>query len=398
MSREPVSTFLRLMKLNRMNLPPLSLYVHVPWCVRKCPYCDFNSHVGSEIPETQYLAQLKLDLAQDLIFVQNRSLRSIFFGGGTPSLMSGSFYNELLTFIESKISFHPDIEITLEANPGTTEAARFKAYRQAGINRLSIGVQSFQRDHLQALGRIHSGEDAICAIKQAQDAGFDNLNIDLMHGLANQSVEQAMEDLNQAIALGSTHLSWYQLTIEQNTEYFRHPPKLPEDEALWDIQKAGVEVLKSAGFLQYEVSAFSKRGREAQHNLNYWTFGDYIGIGAGAHSKVTILGERNESECILRFRKTRTPKDYLLPKPAFRIGQENIIREDLGFEFLMNVLRLNKGVEESLFISRTGLSLSVLEPQLSEFRNMGLIERARLGTTEKGHLFLNSLLEKFADM
>mgnify|MGYP003856072741 CR=1 FL=1 len=387
-----------------MTLPPLSLYVHVPWCVRKCPYCDFNSHVSTDtngkIPEAEYLAQLKLDLAEDLQWVQGRSLRSIFFGGGTPSLMSGEFYQNLLAHIESTIPFHPEIEITLEANPGTTEAGRFKAYRKAGINRLSVGVQSFQPEHLKRLGRIHSNDDAIRAIQQAKAAGFENFNIDLMHGLSEQSLEEAMTDLKQAIALGPTHLSWYQLTIEQNTEYYRHPPKLPEDEALWDIQKAGVELLQAAGFEQYEVSAFAKKGREAQHNLNYWHFGDYIGIGAGAHSKITILESNDESEYILndilRYRKTRMPKDYLLPKPSFRIGQESIASEDLGFEFLMNVLRLNQGVEASLFSERTALTLTVLEPQLSEFRKMDLIEMDRLCTTEKGHLFLNSILEKFA--
>lgn len=391
--------------MTSMSLPPLSLYVHIPWCVRKCPYCDFNSHVSAEangnIPEAEYLAQLKLDLSEDLQWVQGRPLRSIFFGGGTPSLMSGEFYQDLIAHIESNIPFHPDIEITLEANPGTTEAGRFKAYRKAGINRLSVGVQSFQPEHLKRLGRIHSNDDAIRAIQQAKAAGFENFNIDLMHGLSEQSLEEAMTDLKQAIALEPTHLSWYQLTIEQNTEYYRHPPKLPEDEALWDIQKAGIELLQAAGFEQYEVSAFAKKGREAQHNLNYWHFGDYIGIGAGAHSKITILDCNSGSECILtdilRYRKTRMPKDYLLPKPSFRIGQESIAAEELGFEFLMNVLRLNQGVETSLFSERTALALAALEPQLSEFRKMGLIEMDRLCTTEKGHLFLNSILEKFAD-
>jgi len=400
-------------------LPPLSLYVHVPWCVRKCPYCDFNSHEyaskesgqpansetglsSSEIPEQAYLEKLKLDLAADLIFVQQRSLKSIFFGGGTPSLMSGEFYQDLLAHISSIISFDPDIEITLEANPGTTEASRFVAYRQAGINRLSLGVQSFNDQHLHRLGRIHSGGDAKRAIEQAKQAGFKNFNIDLMHGLEGQSTEDAIDDLKQAIALNPTHLSWYQLTIEQNTEYFRHPPKLPEDDALWDIQQAGIEVLQQAGLIQYEVSAFSSVNKQAKHNLNYWTFGDYIGLGAGAHSKISVIeyGENNDSKRILRYRKTRMPKDYLKaeynlqPCPSFRIGEEDIELEDLGVEFLMNVLRLNQGVEESLFSERTGLSLVALEPQLSELRQLGLLEPDRLATTEKGHLFLNSVLEK----
>lgn len=391
--------------MTRLTLPPLSLYVHIPWCVRKCPYCDFNSHVSSDvhgkIPETEYLAQLKRDLAEDIQWAQGRPLRSIFFGGGTPSLMSGEFYRDLIAHIQSVIAFHPEIEITLEANPGTTEADRFRAYRQAGINRLSVGVQSFHPEHLKRLGRIHSNDDAIRAIHQAKAAGFENFNIDLMHGLSEQSLEEAMSDLKQALALTPTHLSWYQLTIEQNTEYYRHPPKLPEDEALWDIQKAGAELLKGAGFNQYEVSAFSKDGREAQHNLNYWHYGDYIGIGAGAHSKVTKIANNKDSKHlqlnIFRYRKTRMPKDYLLPKPSFRIGQEDVAEEDLSFEFLMNALRLNQGVESTLFTERTGLLLQVLEPQLTELRRLGLVEEHRLATTEKGHLFLNSILEKFAD-
>ena len=384
--------------LKPISLPPLSLYVHVPWCVRKCPYCDFNSHVsGQTLPEEEYLAQLKLDLAGDVAFAQGRVLKSIFFGGGTPSLMSSEFYNSLLGHIASEIPFDPNIEITLEANPGTTEATRFEGYRAAGINRLSIGVQSFHEQHLQNLGRIHSGDDANRAISQAQRAGFDNLNIDLMHGLSGQTVDEAMGDLQQAISLGPTHLSWYQLTIEQNTEYFRHPPKLPEDEALWEIQQAGVKLLNQKKYSQYEVSAFSLLDRQVKHNLNYWTFGDYIGIGAGAHSKITLFDKGiSDSEHILRYRKTRMPKDYLQAKPYFRVGEEALKQEDLGFEFLMNVLRLNEGVEESLFEQRTGLPLSSLEPQLTECRQLGLIQENRLATTRKGHLFLNSVLEKFS--
>mgnify|MGYP000441520748 CR=1 FL=1 len=386
-----------------LSLPPLSLYIHIPWCVKKCPYCDFNSHEntqqGSELPETEYLAQLKLDLLEDLSFAQGRSLKSIFIGGGTPSLMSAAFYADLLAFISQKISFDLSIEITLEANPGTTEAQRFVAYRRAGINRLSVGVQSFHDTHLEKLGRIHSSDDAKRAIEQAKQAGFENFNIDLMHGLPGQSPDQAMSDLQQALSLEPTHLSWYQLTIEQNTEYFRHPPKLPTDDALWDIQKSGMAFLAQNDFSQYEVSAFSLKGREAQHNLNYWTFGDYIGIGAGAHSKVTLKNDGlSDSKRILRYRKTRTPKDYLQKKPFFRVGEETIDKSELGFEFLMNVLRLNQGVDESLFYQRTGLPVMALEPQLTELRQQGLIEPAHLGATNKGLLFLNTVLEKFTDI
>jgi len=384
-----------------LSLPALSLYVHIPWCVKKCPYCDFNSHTSdADIPEQAYLEKLKSDLAADLIFAHGRILQSIFFGGGTPSLMSGEFYADLIAYISSCIPFDPNIEITLEANPGTTEAERFIGYRKAGINRLSIGVQSFNTKHLQRLGRIHSGDDAKQAIEQAKQAGFTNFNIDLMHGLEGQTVDEAMSDLRQAIELNPTHLSWYQLTIEQNTEYFRHPPLLPEDEALWDIQQSGIEILRETGFSQYEVSAFSRENKQAKHNLNYWTFGDYIGIGAGAHSKVTISSMNIDSKRILRYRKTRMPNDYLRsrynlqPAASYRIGEEYIEPEELGVEFLMNVLRLNQGVDESLLLKRTGLLMSALEPQLGELRRLGLIEKSRLATTAKGHLFLNSVLEK----
>jgi len=383
------------------SLPPLSLYIHIPWCVKKCPYCDFNSHVKQEgdesYPEQAYLSQLKLDLGGDLNFVQGRKIKSIFFGGGTPSLMSEGFYSDLIDHLSNVLEFEDTIEITLEANPGTTEIARFIGYRAAGINRLSIGVQSFDDIHLKKLGRIHSGSGAVRAIEQAQMAGFDNFNIDLMHGLEGQTPVQANADLRQAIGLGPSHLSWYQLTIEQNTEFFRRPPKLPEDETLWRIQQEGVEILESGGFQQYEVSAYSTQNREAKHNLNYWTFGDYIGLGAGAHSKITLIDAgSNDSERILRYRKTRAPADYLKPKPLFRVAEESINPEDLGFEFLMNTLRLNRGVSEALFVERTGLPLAALEPELSELRRQGLIEKGHLGTTPKGHLFLNSVLEKFA--
>jgi putative oxygen-independent coproporphyrinogen III oxidase len=388
-------------------LPPLSLYVHIPWCVKKCPYCDFNSHTTKEVPEKAYLEQLKKDLLADLIFVQERPLKSIFFGGGTPSIMSPEFYQGLLDFIRQHIEINTSTEITLEANPGTTEASKFLGYRQAGINRLSIGVQSFQSHQLEKLGRIHSGDDALIAVEQAKKAGFDNFNLDLMHGLPEQTIETALADLQQALDLNPTHLSWYQLTIEQNTEFFNHPPVLPEDESLWEIQLAGVELLKQHNRQQYEVSAFALPGREAQHNLNYWHFGDYLGIGAGAHGKVSFLERFNKSKDILtelgvlRYRKTRMPKDYLAalynlqPKASFRIGEEVIKIEDLPFEFLMNTLRLSKGVEESLFKERTGLDISALEPSLSNLRKQGLLKENVLCPTDQGHLFLNDVLARF---
>lgn len=376
------------------QLPPLSLYVHIPWCVRKCPYCDFNSHESKELPEQAYLDTLKRDLIADLPYVQDRKLHSIFFGGGTPSLMSGEFYQKFLSFIEENIPFSNDIEITLEANPGTTEASRFQAYRKAGINRLSMGVQSFQDAQLKHLGRIHSSEEAIRAFQQAREAGFDNINLDLMHGLPDQSLALAMEDLKQAIDLKPEHLSWYQLTIEKNTEFYSSPPVLPEEEILWDIQEAGFELLKNAGYKQYEVSAFAQQNKQAKHNLNYWQFGDYIGIGAGAHSKISTLGD---SKYILRYRKSRIPKDYMKPRPLFRVGEETIPESDLPFEFMMNVLRLNEGVETPLFQARTGLSVDVISTHLQQLREQALLHPERLQATEKGHLFLNSVLEQFSD-
>ena len=383
------------------QLPPLSLYVHLPWCVKKCPYCDFNSHAGQDIPEPAYLAQLKQDLLADKVFVEGRPLRSIFFGGGTPSLMSPAFYRDLLKFVGQHLELNSSTEITLEANPGTTEADKFAGYREAGINRLSLGVQSFQPAYLEKLGRIHSGQDAIRAVGQARRAGFDNFNLDLMHGLPGQDVSAALADLQQAIDLSPTHLSWYQLTIEQNTEFYRHPPVLPEDDALWDIQQAGVELLQKADFTQYEVSAFSRPGRQAQHNLTYWEFGDYLGIGAGAHGKVTqgIDGRLR----ILRYRKTRLPKDYLnatynlQPQPSLRIGEEVIGPEDLPFEFMMNALRLTEGVPESLYQERTGLPLAEITPTLAKLRKRGLLQEEKLATTENGLLFLNDGLAAFTD-
>lgn len=391
-------------------LPPLSLYVHVPWCVKKCPYCDFNSHTTQEIPEKAYLEQLKKDLLADLIFVQGRPLKSIFFGGGTPSLMSPEFFHEFLDFVRQHIEINASTEITLEANPGTTEASKFLGYRQAGINRLSIGVQSFQADQLANLGRIHSGDDALRAVEQAKQAGFDNFNLDLMHGLPDQTLDTALADLQQALDLNPPHLSWYQLTIEQNTEFFRHPPILPEDESLWDIQLAGADLLKQHNRHQYEVSAFALPGKEAQHNLNYWRFGDYLGIGAGAHGKVSSYKSLSGSKQLLteinvmRYRKTRIPKDYLAakynlqPNPSLRIGEEFIQPEDLPFEFMMNALRLTQGVDESLFTERTSLDISALEPHLSNLRKQGLLKETGLCPTDKGHLFLNDVLANFTDI
>ncbi|WP_296233694.1 radical SAM family heme chaperone HemW [uncultured Pseudomonas sp.] len=374
-------------------LPPLALYIHIPWCVRKCPYCDFNSHAaGPTLPEEEYVDALLADLDIDLQHVHGRQLTSIFFGGGTPSLFSDRALGRLLEGVEQRVGFAPDIEITLEANPGTFEQAKFKGYRALGINRLSIGVQSFQEAKLKALGRIHDGGEAIRAADMARAAGFDNFNLDLMHGLPEQSIEDALFDLRTAISQGPTHLSWYQLTMEPNTVFWSQPPTLPEDDLLWDIQEAGQALLAAKGYAQYEVSAYAKPGKQARHNLNYWTFGDFLGIGAGAHAKLSTPAGR-----IQRTWKTRLPKDYLAPTKAFQAGERLLEADELPFEFLMNVLRLTEGAPAELFSQRTGLPLQQLEQARREAERQGLLQAdpARLAASTKGQLFLNDLLQQF---
>ena len=375
------------------ELPPLAAYIHIPWCVKKCPYCDFNSHAaGPSLPEEAYVDALLADLDADLEHVHGRPLTSIFFGGGTPSLFSARALGRLLEGVQRRVAFAEDIEITLEANPGTFEQAKFKDYRALGINRLSIGVQSFQGQKLQALGRIHDGDEAIRAADMARAAGFDNFNLDLMHGLPGQSIEDALFDLRTAIAQQPTHLSWYQLTMEPNTLFWSQPPEVPEDDILWDIQEAGQALLAAEGYAQYEVSAYAQAGRAARHNLNYWTFGDFIGIGAGAHAKLS-----NPDGRILRSWKTRLPKDYLDPAKAFQAGERQLTADELPFEFLMNVLRLTDGVPASLFTARTGLPLAQLGDARREAEQRGLLhpDSQRLCATREGQLFLNDLLQHF---
>ncbi|WP_081609339.1 radical SAM family heme chaperone HemW [Pseudomonas thermotolerans] len=375
------------------QLPPLALYVHIPWCVRKCPYCDFNSHAaGAELPEEAYVDALLADLEADLAQVHGRELISIFFGGGTPSLFSARALGRLLEGVERRVPFAADIEITLEANPGTFEQAKFRDYRQLGINRLSIGIQSFQEAQLKALGRIHDGAEAIRAADMARAAGFDNFNLDLMHGLPGQSVEDALADLRTAIAQTPTHLSWYQLTLEPNTVFWNQPPALPEDDVLWDIQEAGQALLAEQGYAQYEISAYARAGRRARHNLNYWTFGDFLGIGAGAHAKLSAPDGR-----IRRTWKTRLPKDYLAPGKRFQAGERLLEADELPFEFLMNALRLTEGVPATLFPERTGLPLGQLAAARHEAERRGLLDSdpERLVATPRGQLFLNDLLQLF---
>lgn len=375
------------------SLPPLSLYIHVPWCVRKCPYCDFNSHTSPQsLPEKAYVAALIADLQADLAWVQHRNIASVFIGGGTPSLFSGQTYQDLFKQLHQYLDFANDCEITLEANPATVEHDNFEGYLAAGINRLSLGVQSFNAQHLQTLGRIHSQQDAVNAIKLAKTAGFNNFNLDLMHGLPQQNLAQAMEDLDYALSFNPTHLSWYQLTIEPNTAFYRQTPTLPEDDILWAIQEAGQAKLAQAGLQQYEVSAYSQN-HPSKHNLNYWQFGDYLAIGAGAHGKVTT------PEGIFRYRKTRLPKDYLAaaPQQQARLGLEKIATEDLYFEFMMNALRLKQGVPIAYFNQRTGLAWSDLLTQIQPAVNKQwlTLDNQHIKCTDLGFNYLNDVLSLF---
>lgn len=379
------------------RLPPLAAYVHIPWCVKKCPYCDFNSHTSAVgLPEAEYVAALLADLDADLLLLSadaaRRPLQSIFFGGGTPSLFSASSLGQILDGMSRRLRFADDIEITLEANPGTFEQAKFAGYRAAGINRLSIGIQSFNAGHLKALGRIHDDQEALRAVDMARRAGFDNLNLDLMHGLPGQTLDDALADIDQAMALQPEHLSWYQLTLEPNTVFYSKPPVLPEDDTLWDIQEAGQTRLADHGYAQYEISAYAQPGRQARHNLNYWQYGDFFGIGAGAHGKLT-----HDDGAIERYWKTRLPRDYLDAGKAFRAGGKTLTAQELPFDFLMNALRLVDGVPSEWFAARTGASLDSIAPTLDDAVRRGLLEpwHERLRPTERGRLFLNDLLEMF---
>lgn len=376
-----------------LRLPPLALYIHIPWCVRKCPYCDFNSHAADGTPpEADYVAALIADLHADLVWVQGRKLTSIFFGGGTPSLFSARAINDILAAVDGAVGIGKDIEITLEANPGTFEQEKFRAYRSAGVNRLSLGVQSFHDGRLEALGRVHSAANAVTAAASARTAGFDNFNLDLMHGLPGQTLEQAVADLNQAIALEPTHISWYQLTIEPNTAFYGSPPQLPGEAILDAIQTAGQEALAAGGYQQYEVSAYARADSQSVHNRNYWEFGDYLGIGAGAHGKIT----RTEEGKIIRTRKTRLPRDYLA-RIHRRVDNDAIKPAELPLEFLLNALRLNSGVPSSYFSARTGLALASIAPRWERLAAKGLVEDYpdRLAATALGRRFLNDLLAIF---
>lgn len=416
---------------------PLSLYIHIPWCIAKCPYCDFNSHAvnNDHLPEKKYLAALLIDLQLEAERVGQRELYSVFIGGGTPSLFSADAIAQLLQAIKQHFNVTTDIEITLEANPGTFEYAKFKDFAQAGINRLSIGVQSFSAKYLKALGRVHDDKQAKKAIEIAHTAGFKSFNVDLMFGLPQQTLAQALQDLEQAITIQAPHVSWYQLTLEPNTLFARKPPTLPDDDTLWDMQTAGQRLLAKTGFTQYEVSAYAQTGQQCRHNLNYWQFGDYAAIGAGAHAKIT----NPHTGVVQRYHKYRSPEAYMrarvnfLPRHSrastneskiksqldspiksandnkrykideikkqnpFTSGEETIPPENLPFEFMLNALRLYQTIPLSLFTARTGLSASILQPKLNKLVSKGLarIQAEELHITHLGRRFLNDMVEMF---
>ncbi len=378
-----------------MRLPPLSLYIHIPWCLRKCPYCDFNSHaVSGEVDEAGYVEALLSDLSSELRLSGERPLQSIFIGGGTPSLFSPASIGRLLSGVEDRLPTIDDIEITLEANPGAVEAAQFAALREVGVNRLSIGVQSFHAESLRALGRIHGPQEALRAVELASRGGFERINLDLMFGLPGQSLAQAREDVRIATELDTEHLSYYQLTLEPNTLFHHQPPPLPDEDSLWAIQQQGHRQLEQAGFERYEVSAFARPGGRCLHNLNYWRFGDYIGIGAGAHGKLTLADGR-----IQRRWKRRSPGDYLKAAAEGDAlqGTRMLEPEDLVIEFMMNAMRLSRGVESSCFEATTGLSLQSIAPMLEAARERGLLatDNAHLRPTPLGFRFLTDLLSLF---
>ena len=381
-----------------LELPPLSLYIHVPWCIRKCPYCDFNSHeITGELPQQEYIDALLKDLFQEKQRVIERPLHSIFIGGGTPSLLDGGAYRRLLDGVRNQFDLVENIEITLEANPGAVEAQRFAAYREAGINRLSLGIQSFDDLQLRRLGRVHDADQARQAIAVAGDAGFENMNLDLMHGLPGQQAGDALRDLQTAIDFRPAHVSWYQLTIEPNTVFYKQPPDLPGDSLVEAIQRQGQQFLRRQGFSRYEVSAYAKAGYASLHNLNYWRFGDYMGIGAGAHGKLSFP----EQDRLLRTRKVRQPLQYLKAVTNRDAEVSAIATEDRALEFLMNALRLGKGFSQNQFETRTGLPFSTIAKQVELHIDQGLMaiedrREDRFYTTSKtGYLVLNSLLEGF---
>lgn len=374
--------------------PPLSLYIHLPWCVRKCPYCDFNSHaLRAALPEDPYVDALLRDLTADAPLVEGRTVQTVFLGGGTPSLFSPEAIARLLTGVRDRVALAPDAEVTLEANPGTVEVSRFRGFREAGVNRLSIGIQSFDPAKLQTLGRIHGREEATAAADAARAARFDNFNLDLMYALPDQSVEQALSDVRTALAAAPTHLSLYQLTLEPNTAFYRAPPQLPDEETIETMEKTLIGELQRAGFVQYEVSAYALAGKECRHNRNYWEFGDYLGIGAGAHAKIS------SHATVTRTVKVRHPEAFLhaAGSAGARASSRVVASGELPFEFVLNALRLRDGFAVSLFTQRTGLSFDCIETPTDRARERGLLvlENDSIRASALGRRFLNDLVGLF---
>ena len=375
----------------------LALYVHMPWCVRKCPYCDFNSHqLKSARPDGAYIDALLRDFATELPLVERRRIDTVFFGGGTPSLFSPEDFARLLRALRERIAFADDAEITLEANPGTVERGRFAGYREAGINRVSLGAQTFSPGALARLGRIHSADDTHRAVSELRTAGIDNFNLDLMYALPQQTFDEAVTDVRIACALQPTHISYYQLTLEPGTAFFTRPPPLPDDEAAWSIQTECQQLLAASGYRQYEVSAYARDGAQCRHNLNYWLFGDYLGLGAGAHGKLTLELPAG----VLRTAKPKQPRDYLqcVAGGTAAVGERQPVAiAELPFEFMLNALRLNEGFPAHVFESRTGLPLAGIEPTLTRARERGLVEPTAVGwkPTDLGRRFLNDLQLSF---
>ena len=381
---------------NLTALPPLSLYIHIPWCVKKCPYCDFNSHKSPDLlPENDYIDALIRDLEQEVPNIWGRNIKTVFIGGGTPSLFSAKAYDRLFSSLRALLPISHNAEITLEANPGTFEQERFADYLSLGINRLSIGIQSFNNDSLQALGRIHDGQQAIRAVEAAYKVGFENFNLDLMFGLPHQTEKTAREDIETAIALEPAHLSYYQLTIEPNTLFHKQPPTLPDDDPIFDWQIDSQHRLSKAGYTQYEVSAYAKNKRRCQHNLNYWQFGDYLGIGAGAHGKISDAAKQS----ITRRSKQKQPQAYIGSAGTEEsiLTNEIITTRDIGFEFMLNALRLTDGFPTPLFYQHVGLPISHIDKALQKAEQQELVtwDIHRICPTEKGQRYLNSLIELF---
>lgn len=374
-----------------MALPPLSLYIHLPWCERKCPYCDFNSHEASDIPEQAYVTALLQDLDEDLALAGDRQVRTLFIGGGTPSLFSAESISRLLQGLRERLNLAANLEATMEANPGSAEADKFLGFRQAGINRLSLGIQSFQDDKLLALGRVHDSEQAQAAIDYARAAGFDSFNIDLMHGLPGQSEANAIHDLEIALSFQPPHLSWYQLTIEPNTVFNKRPPTLPVEDILADIQDRGELLLANHGYSQYEVSAYSRPDMACRHNLNYWSFGDYLALGAGAHGKIT-----SQDGSIKRYAKTRAPQDYLAGK-KFTASNRTLNRDEVIGEFMLFALRLNEGFSVQWFEQVTRLSVEELTAKVQPLVERELLawEKDNIRATALGRRFLDTVIAHF---